>query len=200
MTHTNSITFDLAWYSILNQYSASVRRTVCDAVLNFALTGEIPVLKGIAKIAFQFISHEISKQLGKVPVEGVTAPVPLVADMEAPEDEVKDVVEIQSIEDAPEQGNDEPQLAVSQPGMESEEVIVPGSNDDCPVPESAEVDSCVVDTDKESVPSSRMVSGKSYNVPASPAQKARGCISRNRIAAGKMTCTRKGSKILFRRR
>ena len=65
MTHANSISFDLAWYTILSQYSSSVRRTVCDAVLNFAVTGEIPVLKGIAKVAFQFISHEISKQLGR---------------------------------------------------------------------------------------------------------------------------------------
>ncbi len=62
MTHTNYLSFDLAWYTILCQYSRSIRRTVCDAVLNFAATGEIPVLKGTAKVAFEFISHEISKQ------------------------------------------------------------------------------------------------------------------------------------------
>lgn len=63
MTNTNSITFDLAWFTILSGYSVSLRRKVCDAVLNYAATGELPSFKGLAKIAFELIANEISKQL-----------------------------------------------------------------------------------------------------------------------------------------
>lgn len=63
MTNTNSITFDLAWFTILSGYSVSLSRKVCDAVLNFAATGEVPSFKGLAKIAFELIANEISKQL-----------------------------------------------------------------------------------------------------------------------------------------
>ncbi len=193
MTHTNSISFDLTWYSILSQYSASVRRTVCDAVLNFALTGEIPVLKGIAKIAFQFISHEISKQLGREKVESIQVPVPAAPAVDAPDEDAKDVAEIQQDEAVSTAEGDETPAAVQ---AQAEEDVLPESD---PERTETEMPDAADDAAKDTAPSVALPVGKCYSVPASPARKARGSVSRNRISSGKITCTRKGSKILFRR-
>lgn len=199
MTHANSISFDLAWYSILSQYSASVRRTVCDAVLNFALTGEIPLLKGIAKVAFQFISHEISKQLGKLPVEGVIDPVPAVADTGIPEGEMKDVVEIQ-LPECMAEPIAEPVAQFSEDDAMTE---IPDSFPSEAVPATVqEVIAPPYDIVPEEISSECHETSEKQHlaVPEPRLRKQRGCISRNRMPVGKISCIRKGSKMVFRRR
>ncbi|MDE6263549.1 MAG: hypothetical protein K2M11_00240 [Paramuribaculum sp.] len=201
MTHANSISFDLAWYTILSQYSSSVRRTVCDAVLNFAVTGEIPVLKGIAKVAFQFISHEISKQLGRASSERLSLPLNPSADVETAGSEVVNVAEIQSEESSAvavnESGLTESQTAEEEPvtpSLETQPVeSVPAINDNrISVQEAFQQETPAFSPDLSQLRHSA--------VPSSPARKQRGCISRNRMQVGKITCMKKGSKMLFRRR
>lgn len=200
MTHANSISFDLAWYSILSQYSTFVRRTVCDAVLNFALTGEMPVLKGIAKVAFQFISHEISKQLGKSSSETLSIPLNPTVDLEAPENKDENMVEIQSDESPAVTVNDS---GLTEPQPAEEEPVTP-SLEAQPVESVSAIDNrvSVQETIAQETPAfSPDLSQLRHNaVPASPARKQRGCISRNRMQVGKITCMKKGSKMLFRRR
>ncbi len=192
MTHANSITFDLAWYTILSQYSASVRRTVCDAVLNFALTGEVPVLKGIAKVAFQFISHEISKQLGKETVESIPVPVPSSTVPEAPEGDADDMAQIQQHESFTEPVRHEPML--------SEDEVVEETPDAQPeetMPEAVVQDICDKDISYLNIKHSKKPQSAS---PESQPYKPQGCLSRNRMPVGKICCIKKGSKMLFRRR
>lgn len=191
MTHTNSITFDLAWYTILSQYSATVRRTVCDAVLNFALTGEVPVLKGIAKVAFQFIAHEVSKQLGRVPANTIQMPVATADEMPEQDNDKKDAHTPQQPENLTE---GEPMESIQQGTEEDTHPESPKEN--CVESETTQIQDAAIQRISPSSPPER----KAYAVPASPGNKKQNCISRSRIQAGKITCTRKGSKILFRRR
>ena len=201
MTHANSISFDLTWYTILSQYSISVRRTVCDAVLNFALTGEIPVLKGIAKVAFQFISYEISKQLGNTSLENLSLPLNPAADLDAPENKFENMVEIQSGESLAvtvnESGLTEPQPAEEEPvtpNLEAQPVASVSTIND----NRASVQEAISQETPDFSPDLPQL--RHNAVPASPALKQRGCISRNRMQVGKITCMKKGSKMLFRRR
>ncbi len=208
MTHTNSISFDLAWYKILSQYSAAVRRTVCDAVLNFALTGEIPVLKGIAKMAFQFISHEISKQLGTVPV--ATIPMAVATPDETPmqSNDNKEMAETQQPETLPEVEPTELQQSVAEAdtGMQENTLsnnIISGTA----IPEPEKETGGEVEPPQEKEDTAPQIARTNpparqarHAVPASPGHKKQDCITSNRTTAGKITCTRKGSKILFRRR
>ena len=208
MTHTNSISFDLAWYTILSQYSASVRRTVCDAVLNFALTGEVPVLKGIAKVAFQFISHEISKQLGRVSANPVRMPVATAEEMPEPDNYKKDDTIPQQPENPHEAEPVEPVQPDAEPVTGLHETTLPDTcsiedtlpespKGSCAEPEIPQEKEIAVQQTAVPCPPERQ---KAYAVPASPDNKKHNCISRSRIPVGKISCTRKGSKILFRRR
>ena len=192
MTHTNSISFDLAWYTILSQYSASVRRTVCDAVLNFALTGEIPVLKGIAKVAFQFIAHEISKQLGRVSANTIQIPVATADEMPKQDNDKKEDPTTQQ----PENLNEvEPMESIKQ--STEEETLPESTKENCAEPEAPKEKEVDVQQTAAPRPPERQAV---YEVPASPGNKKQSCVSRSHIPVGKITCTRKGSKILFRRR
>lgn len=192
MTHTNSISFDLAWYTILSQYSASVRRTVCDAVLNFALTGEVPALKGIAKVAFQFISHEISKQLGRVSANTVRMPVATAEEMPQPDNYKKDDATPQQPENPHEA---EPMETIQQSTVE--DTIPESPKESCVEPETPQEKEAAVQQTAAPRPPEQH---KAHAHPASPGNKKQNCISPSRIPVGKISCTRKGSKILFRRR
>ncbi|MDE6263599.1 MAG: hypothetical protein K2M11_00490 [Paramuribaculum sp.] len=191
MTHTNSITFDLAWYSILSQYSASIRRNVCDAVLNFAATGEKPMLKGLAKLAFEFISHEISKQMHKPTEETATQP-----------------------ETQPENDESAPQEAAIEPVEPLSDALTQPTPETCMEPEPEPQQESEVTRQLEEMPDEPQSSESKENEPVShpqtqeyhsPAPSHKPCeqtgniyhISKN---IGKVICKRKGSKIIFRRR
>lgn len=187
MTHTNYLSFDLAWYTILCQYSRSVRRTVCDAVLNFAATGEIPVLKGTAKIAFEFISHEISKQ--RIPNNLSTNHEPTGIQPEEPQQSPVPEEPVQIPADTPE-NHSETQTAehpeIEDPVSDKETLVQPqtetASLNPEPIPEAT---TCIKASTAHPV--------KQKNTP-------RGCISRSRQTVGGVLCVRKGSKMIFKKR
>ncbi|MDE6263836.1 MAG: hypothetical protein K2M11_01705 [Paramuribaculum sp.] len=188
MTHTNYLSFDLAWYTILCQYSRSVRRTVCDAVLNFAATGEIPVLKGTAKIAFEFISHEISKQ--RIPNNPSTNNEPTDIQPEAPQQNpVPEEEPIQIPADTPE-NHPETQTA------EDPEIEAPDTDKDTlvqPQTEPASIHPEPIPEAPACIPSPTAHHVKHKNTQ-------RGCISRSRQTVGGVLCVRKGSKMIFKKR
>lgn len=191
MIHANYITFDLAWYSILSQYSASIRRNVCDAVLNFATTGERPALKGLAKLAFELISHEISKQMNKE-IEDVTIqPEIRPEDNEStPQELATEPVDTPSM-DGTDPLPDECPKHEPQPEGKCEDILPPGESSD--EPQSHE--------NKETAPIPQNGSQEKHSHSAlhKPCNQTGNThhISKN---IGKVTCRRKGDKIIFRRR
>ncbi len=199
MTHANSITFDLAWYTILSQYSASVRRTVCDAVLNFAATGEIPVLKGTAKVAFEFISHEISKQRA---IDAPSASTESIAQQALPAQPIKDEqdnaadrVEETAIKDSDELPEATPntQTTVNQAEKDTETLDV--SSLPLSDKHEAEAPAQIID-----IPEVTFTKPNPPVSNASPQKAQRGCISRSRQTIRGITCVRKGSKMIFKKR
>lgn len=187
MTHTNYLSFDLAWYTILCQYSRSVRRTVCDAVLNFAATGEIPVLKGTAKIAFEFISHEICKQRAvNTPSDNQEA-----ADRQPEETQQKPTPEepVQIPANVPEnqpESQTADNLKVEEPDTDKETLVQPLTETESihpkPIPKAT---TCI--------PSSTPPPVKQKNTQ-------RGCISRSQQTVRGVRCVREGSKMIFKKR
>lgn len=191
MTHTNSITFDLAWYSILSQYSASIRRNVCDAVLTFAATGEKPMLKGLAKLAFEFISHEISKQLHKATEKAATQP-----------------------ETQQEHDESAPQEAAIEPVDPLSEALPQSTQETCMEPEPEPQQESEATRQSEEMPDEPQCGESKENETVShpqsqefhsPAPSNKPCEQTGNIYhasknIGKVTCKRKGSRIIFRRR
>ncbi len=199
MTHTNYLSFDLAWYTILCQYSRSIRRTVCDAVLNFAATGEIPVLKGTAKVAFEFISHEISKQRAidapstdtESIVQQALPAQPIKDEQDNPADRVKET----AIKDSDELQEATPntQTTVNQAEKDTETLDV--SSLPLSDKHEAEAPAQIID-----IPEVTFTKPNPPVSNASPQKAQRGCISRSRQTIRGITCVRKGSKMIFKKR
>ncbi len=219
MTHANSITFDLAWYSILSRYSASIRRTVCDAVLNFAATGEKPSLKGVAKLAFAFISHEISKQLGKLAQETISQPDTCPNDSKTDMPEAVNVLPYDTPAESIMENNNEPAINTEDLTKEllSEDSISEKSPESQPEETVLQTDDNAAEL-QHSIDSLPAMQQCKSNIDCRPAQQAKSpehndtahaLPSRKKTAKslqhcnrtiGKVVCKRKGAKIIFRKR
>ena len=57
-----NFTFSLKWHTILENYPIEIRREVFDAVITYAATGKIIEMQPLARIAFDFIRHEIDER------------------------------------------------------------------------------------------------------------------------------------------
>lgn len=206
MTNTNTITFDLAWYTILNRYSVSIRRKVCDAVISFAATGEIPVLKGMSKLAFELIANEISKQKNTLSVvkdeNHQIDNEPVNETFEEPED-----VEFENIEES----------SVDSTVTESENTIIEESSSEIEQNHSdSENNSPYEEIADDSAPVSADEIGKNPTLTTSyqefsmtddsPKIKTKPKKRKTKSASippqhksnGRITCRKKGSKILLR--
>ncbi|MCI9608528.1 MAG: hypothetical protein HFJ94_10205 [Muribaculaceae bacterium] len=63
MERKNTFIFNLEWDEILSELPKEVKYEVYDAIIKYAKSGEIPVLRPLAKIAFMFIKKEIDNTL-----------------------------------------------------------------------------------------------------------------------------------------
>lgn len=57
-----NFTFSLKWHTILENYPVEIRREVFDAVITYAATGKIIEMQPLARMAFDFIRHEIDER------------------------------------------------------------------------------------------------------------------------------------------
>lgn len=59
MIKNNTFIFNLEWYAVLSEYPAEIRLEVYEAIIGYALSGTLPDLKPLAKMAFSFIRKEM---------------------------------------------------------------------------------------------------------------------------------------------
>ena len=57
----NAFLFYDDWWKIIKNYPDNTRLQIYDAVIEYGLTGEIPVLEGVAKTAFDFIQLPLDR-------------------------------------------------------------------------------------------------------------------------------------------
>jgi len=57
----NGFLFYDDWWKIIKNYPDNTRLAIYDGVMEYGLTGEIPVLKGVAKTAFDFIQLPLDR-------------------------------------------------------------------------------------------------------------------------------------------
>ena len=59
MNSNSTFIFNLEWYVVLQEYPVEVRFEVYEAIMRYALSGTLPELKPLAKMAFSFIKKEM---------------------------------------------------------------------------------------------------------------------------------------------
>ena len=66
MEEREKFTFRKEWYDVIQELPVQVRSEVCVAIIEYGITGKLPLLKAQAKLAVHFIKKELDISVGNI--------------------------------------------------------------------------------------------------------------------------------------